>query len=39
MSLIRKIIFCLMAASAEVRNEVKKPSLFVAVPTVWREVA
>ena len=39
MSLIRKIIFCFMTASVEVRNEVKKPSLFVAVPTVWREAA
>lgn len=39
MSLIRKVILWFSAARAEVRTEEEKPALFVAVPTIWREVA
>ncbi len=38
MSLIKKIIFHFLAARVEVREEEEKPALFIAVPTVWREV-
>lgn len=37
MSLIRKVISLFSAASAGVRTEVKAPSLFIPVPTAWRE--
>lgn len=39
MKTIKRLFRLVFPAPASVREEAKRPALFIAVPTVWREAA